>query len=246
MERTHTRTFLRREHEELGQWGWKPDWEPTFDPMFEGFSVAHDVIEHIPGTPAGMHGEMMAFGVMHMVRGFSYFDSRYTIFQAQGSDLESFIRDAGPGDFTIPVPPEVSDEEVRQLCPDFNEDELRREFASAIDAVRYDAAGHEHFRFPSGYVRDLVGWVKHGIVNAGAYFDRMDRKAWQVRDLFEKIEGAYNSQGLNKAFSEDDFSYDDRLVITVDYEAMRVKVDIDRAEDRWDGEDELEAVEEFA
>lgn len=62
------RTFVWGEDAEYGESGFIPGWIKGANLVAAGFGAAHDVLEHLPNTPGGFEGEMMAFGAMYHVR----------------------------------------------------------------------------------------------------------------------------------------------------------------------------------
>lgn len=53
---------------DTGLVGWVPDFNPTFNPNLRGIGVAHDVLEHFPGTDASPTSELWALGAMRWGR----------------------------------------------------------------------------------------------------------------------------------------------------------------------------------
>lgn len=61
--------FTYKTDSDTGADGWVPDWQPTFDPNTSGLGVAHDILEHFPGTDDSPASEFLALGAMYWGRG---------------------------------------------------------------------------------------------------------------------------------------------------------------------------------
>ena len=63
-------TWVTPEYDRNAEWaGWlMQGQEGNFDPMFEGYGVAHDVLEHFTDHDSGIEDEMMAFGSIFYIR----------------------------------------------------------------------------------------------------------------------------------------------------------------------------------
>lgn len=111
--------------------------------------------------------------------------------------------------------------------------EARLHLVDALNNLRKQNDGYTNWRFPSGYVRDLVAWIEYGIKVANRHFERMGVTAWQVSELFREIEEKY-AKLRTRATDEYAYAYDDALVVEVNYETPEVRVYIDVEEDRYD------------
>lgn len=215
-----------------------------------GLGAAHDTLEHFPpgtpGIPDGFAGEMCAFGAMHWVRSMNHHDWwRSSIYEAQGSDMESFMPNLLYGQDLSPAPGwAIAKIEHYEGDYNFDTEEMRYHLRAALMMTLRNGADaknggyllsslvEERRRFPRDLLTDILGWMVVGYEKARERYHGVE--PWRLGDLFQKIERDMDRH----ARSGNDGDY---LIVRADTESMEVTIIHGNV---WEEEEDAEFEEE--
>lgn len=245
-----TKTFIYKEWEDAGLWGWiEPEKADVFDPA-TGMGVAHDTIEHVGNHHNPTVDEIMAFGaiVAFRVRGeyWVVHEHKYVItdpvHHVGGSFNQVFEGFYGDGcddiDGDIPFiePQPKVDEEGEMWIDCVLEKGMALE--ETKEAFYYANLIEEGEEIPEMYFNLVRDWMRRGYRLA---IEKYGDRPYEVNDAFKII-----SDGADHAmkFLEDGVDEGRELVVTLDTETLEASVDLQ--DPPWEDSDEYEDIEEAA
>lgn len=182
---TRTFEFICEHHEDFGFNGWRLRTQPNYDPI-GGMGVAHDILEHFPGSTESPADEFQALGCSYWLRGEGGYDERGGDFAYSNpaSDFGMIFSNICHKGHRLSSPPTVPADserdqamtEIRQLARInlMAETEWQRE-QDEIDEQQIDR-----------FLDDAIGWMKVGYRRAVRRYARYARH--NLVCLFRRIE----------------------------------------------------------
>lgn len=167
--------------------GWCPAWMDNADPV-EGFTAAHDCLEHFPVCVGGFEGEMMAMGAMHFTR--QCHPDMTNLWEDNAFDIRRFLQNVQAGAETLKHPGRViwdGMDDYRTM----NLSEGRFQIAKAVEDAN-EANYPVSVTLPEDAAERILGWMVKGYRKARARFKRAGLTEFHTYLLWKQVEEKFD------------------------------------------------------